>query len=284
MFLKICGALEQATEGASLARWPWPMRTVYYHEDLEIQGLDKTTTRNLFDAAAKSISDVCGLTLKRTTDPRDAHIVAHAEFIDGPWGIMGESEIPYGATPESCMRQTYDPDGPWDAGNWQACVAHELCHALGLPHLPGTGALMEPMLIVGRVLPQPPDVAELVARYGPRTSPAPIDWVAIGRQLVPYLVGPVADGLLWAAPIAAKDGQGAKALQTVGTHADSVRAYVWDQLVAPKLQGLTPEAQAEALRGLAAGVGSGMGAGLGLGPQHATATATATPTTGGPDR
>jgi hypothetical protein len=100
--------------------------------------------------------------------------------IDGRNGILAQSELPIGFTPQFTRQisQLYDTGENWTlSGNPPAnridlgrVMCHELGHAIGIGHITD-GNLMAPMYSTQIALPRNGDVTEARARYG---SPAPV--------------------------------------------------------------------------------------------------------------
>jgi hypothetical protein len=124
--------------------------------------------------AVRRVCSVCGLNVEPTADRAAAQIIASGGPIDGPWGILALSQLPFPmATPYHSVNQTFDwAETALTKDQRISIMAHEFCHCLGLGHAPaGSGNLMEPVLgLVG--WPQAGDTAELVRRYGPPAAPA----------------------------------------------------------------------------------------------------------------
>lgn len=162
-----CRARELDRADAGLCRWPFS--TILYFEDLAFDGLDRATIAATYDAAAAAWAAICGIAFVRVSDPDIADIVAHTGPIDGPFGVLADSELPCGASASTTLSQLFDDAEPWsqeDLSILLACITHELGHAIGLEHLPGVGALMDPVIHPGVSAPQSPDIAEARRRYG----------------------------------------------------------------------------------------------------------------------
>lgn len=261
-----CGTPEREVSPGSEARWP--QGVVTYYEDLVFAGMSRAAIAACYDAACARWTAVCGLRFVRVSDPAQANIVAHTGPIDGPYNILAESDLPYGATAASQMSQLYDDSEPWNAEGTDiliACICHEVGHAIGLEHIPGVGALMDPIIHPGTSSPRPPDIAEADLRYGPPSpsepGPTPGPYELLGAAFAPYVVGPFCDGLV-ASAIALDGGASTIVAKMDGIAAESVkRAGAWNKLVEPKLDVLDSKARAAALRSIARGMAGVLGLG-----------------------
>lgn len=120
---------------------------------------------------------VCGLRPQFLGDDPRAMIVLGKRAIDGPYGVLAESELPCGRVKQ--CRQWYDTGEQWAIFTGSGpggkridlvrVMAHELGHALGMNHI-GAGNLLAPVYSANIWLPQKGDIAEMVGRYG---TPAP---------------------------------------------------------------------------------------------------------------
>jgi hypothetical protein len=259
MYVHVCGNSAKETTSDGKARWPLGT-VVQYFEDLTFTGLTRDQIAECYDRACAQWSAVCNLQFARVSNPALANIVAGDGVIDGPYGILAESQLPYAATAKSQMSQTFDETEPWGSEGLDmlvACMCHEIGHAIGLEHLPNTGALMEPIIVPGRSTPQSADIAEVVERYG---SPGPqgIDFQALGASFAPYVLGPFCDGLV-AAALALEAGEDAGAAEDAfAKKEESLRNTCFSAIILPKLQGLTSAEQAVACRSIAAGLATTM--------------------------
>jgi hypothetical protein len=156
---------------AATATCAWPIKTLGYFQSVQYPGVDPARVTRNYATACEQLNAVCGISLEPADSAADAHIVAVAGPIDGPWNILAESELPCGATATSVMHQTFDNAEQLDDATMVACMCHELGHALGLGHST-PGNLMAPILDPTITKPQPGDIAELQARYGaPAAAP-----------------------------------------------------------------------------------------------------------------
>jgi len=161
----------------------WPMLGILYFEAILWPGLDSDRVSAAYDDACRRIMAVCGVTLTRTLDPNAAQIRAYAGRIDGPGNVLARSQLPLLATAQTVLYQTFDLDDELPYDLMVVCMAHEICHCLGLGHST-VGELMAAYLDGNVRFPMPGDVAELQSRYGPPAAQGPID-TATPATIVP---------------------------------------------------------------------------------------------------
>lgn len=254
-----CGTPELAETPGTVVRWP--QSTITYFESLSFQGVPRDVVSRAYDAACRQWAAVAGLTFKRLSDPRGANIVAVTGPIDGPYGVLAQSDLPVGASAASVMQQLYDDAEPWyaeDPAMLVACMCHEVGHALGMSHIPNENALLDPIIVPGRSTPQAPDVADIQGRYGPPTAAAPHldDFVALGASFTPYILGPIADALVAAAKLLDAGTSPAEADLDWRSKGALLRDVCWERVVEPALFHLSPADRAAAFRSIARGIGS----------------------------
>lgn len=150
----------------------WPQEPVHICQKLTI--LDQMTCARVMGNICHLWSGVCGLELVPTTNPGQANVLATSSMIDGPNGILGQSYLPCGNVSQGTqLSQILDSSEGWTEDLLTRVWLHELGHAIGLSHAPiGTGAVMEPIL-TSLAAPQPWDIQQVVARYGPPSAPVP---------------------------------------------------------------------------------------------------------------
>ncbi len=173
---RICGLPDVMPISQNVCKWPDP--DITWDVVAEINGLSKEdVVRSITEALARW-ARVCGIRPTYSPGNRQAKILVGSRSIDGPMGVLAESELPCGAT--QC-RQWYDAEswaifdgaGSRNAIDFVRVAMHELGHALGMNHI-GSGNLLAP--VYSRTIwdAQAGDIAEMVARYGPPiTVPVP---------------------------------------------------------------------------------------------------------------
>lgn len=175
--LIFCGNCLAAYTSEPLTDRGWSERQLLWHLSAGVPQIALEALAAIFDRACKSWTQHCQLELSRTTNAAQALIRATVATIDGPRGILAQSNLP----PTRPCRQQYDRAEDWGGDiNPLAVIAHELGHALGLQHDPQPGALMSAYYDPQILEPAERDVRRIVALYGKRVvePPHPEDDVA----------------------------------------------------------------------------------------------------------
>ena len=163
---RICGlpdVLPLAMDAQNPCRWPDGNITYFVND--AFPGLTENETWEVFDWALGAWAAVAGITPSRASDPNSARIIAFVRRLDGPNGVLAQSELPCGGIRRA--RQEYDSAESWNRTVQARLVAlHELGHALGIGHI-SSGNVMAPIYNGSLNKPQAGDIAELKARYGP---------------------------------------------------------------------------------------------------------------------
>jgi len=142
--------------------------------------------------ATDEISRVCGAVFVWVKDgplppSYQSAILAASGPIDGAGGTLAWSELANGQEggARATINQKYDSRESWKVqialGKPPASgidpslvIMHETLHALGIPHINGEVAVMNPTYNAALTKLQPADIRELVARYGePAQQPTP---------------------------------------------------------------------------------------------------------------
>lgn len=178
----------------------WPSVSVTWAIAATLPGFAMDAFRLAIDEAWSYWTAVCGIRPMMLVGA-SANITIGLQTA-GPGGVLADCELPCGASIGSKVRMRIDTSEAWviaenPPGNkvdLVRVVAHELGHALGIPHI-GAGNLMAPTYSSSIRRPRAGDAAEAVARYG---LPVPIS---------PTPSPPSADGLQEIAAILARGGE-----------------------------------------------------------------------------
>lgn len=153
----------------------WPMKRVTWHQAVALTTLPPAQVQQAYVEAFAMWGAVCDLDPVYVDSPGMANIVARdgqgrRDDLDGPGGILAYSELPCNVAENAQIHQVIDAEEAWDYTMLRSCLAHELGHALGLPHL-ASGNLMQPFYSRSISEPQQGDIREMLARYGRRLAP-----------------------------------------------------------------------------------------------------------------
>lgn len=146
----------------------WPLRHLSYYQSIAYPGVDAGQVAAEYREAWRRVTAVCGMTVTESADPGGVQVIATSGAIDGQYGVLAETELPNGSA-GFVSHQLFD-SAEIELSSEQriACMAHEICHALGVGHaVEGSGNLMEPVIsAISR--PQPGfDIPQLQERFGP---------------------------------------------------------------------------------------------------------------------
>lgn len=155
----------------------WPMVSVTWSVTGSVGTFSQQDYLAAVNEAFKYWTDICGLKTTYSANSRTANIVMASGRIDRPGGTLAWSELPCGASPTTQLKQMYDTSESWVIAEDPApnqidfvrVAAHEIGHAIGLPHI-ANGNLLAPMYNPRVRRPQAGDIQEAVSRYGPSTS------------------------------------------------------------------------------------------------------------------
>lgn len=165
-----------------LAKWPKNTITWGFQISFQLTNFSREQLIDVFTWAFSQWTQHANLfTVFTPTVDRDTDIVISSGRIDGPGNTLAWSELP----PTPRVNQKYDSAEPFSFSSnpargqidLGATAAHEIGHALGLPHRPTPTnrreppALLDPIYNPNIRTPQAWDIEQIQARYGkPQTS------------------------------------------------------------------------------------------------------------------
>jgi hypothetical protein len=174
---RICSLPDTMPLGTNVCKWPDV--NITWDIVADIKGLSRGQVQEGITEALNRWSKVCGIKPVFTPGNPNARILVGSRGIDGPMGVLAESELPCGGVRQ--CRQWYDNGEPWAMFNGPGNAnqidfirvsMHELGHALGMNHI-GAGNLLAPTYSQSIWTAQSGDIAEMVARYGQPTPVTP---------------------------------------------------------------------------------------------------------------
>ena len=170
------------TLGVGGAQCRWPMKVITWGIGAIPPGLTLQRFVETADRVFKEIETACDLQFTPVPDQSRANIWIRT-FRGSPLGELAHAYLPCGpVTSKSQMLLELDDtesfviadNPPSDKLSLYVVMLHEMLHALGVPHLSGGVAVMNPTYNVKMSRLQSLDRAELVSRYGlPKPKPLP---------------------------------------------------------------------------------------------------------------
>lgn len=155
------------------ARWPEGVELTWYIEEETVPDSFQAFVAIAVAAGISIWPRRLNITTRQVFDPREARLVVYFGPIDGPEGILGQTQLPTSVAPNSQLTMQLDSAEPWTRDYLRRVVSHEFGHFLGVGHAYQTKALMDPYYdpFVDDLLPW--DVAQGTERYGPAKAPQP---------------------------------------------------------------------------------------------------------------
>lgn len=180
---RFCALPDKMELGGQILRWG--KKSLRYGFSGKLPGIEIEDMRRAFQIAFDRWSAVCDIQASHIGDSgAAADIIIGTGAIDGPSKTLAWSELPNGS--DQPLNQKYDNGEPWVIADSVPAyridlirvACHELGHAIGISHI-GPGNLMAPTYSTTINKPQPGDIQEAIARYGPPrvtpTTPNPDD-------------------------------------------------------------------------------------------------------------
>lgn len=176
---RFCALPDVLPLGTSLCKWPDGAISYFVRDPLPGHTLDETW--NVIQWGMAQWAAVAGVSPIRANTAAGARILVTVASLDGPAGVLADSQLPCGAIVQSLQRYDRSEAAWWKqpvaAGvtNAHLVAMHELGHgAIGLEHAPGTGSVMSPVFDSRILKPQTWDINQAVLRYGLPTTPPPL--------------------------------------------------------------------------------------------------------------
>lgn len=153
---------------AALSTWPDP-DFPWCITDLT-PGVTEDQLRAEIAYSGMKWAKICGLQPREVTDGNKARLLVTCRAIDGPGGVLAETELPAG---QKYVRMWLDVGEQWNtltpairAISLGTVIRHEMGHAIGIGHAPdGSNNWMAPYLNESLVNAGPFDISESTKRY-----------------------------------------------------------------------------------------------------------------------
>ena len=180
--MSFCSVPEQALAAAEANVCKWPAGHVFTYSIAE--KLDEFSDEEYIDLCDDSWAPWEAKTAWRVQylDQPNTNIVLTTRSIDGQFGVLAEAQLPCGnITTASQLRMWADVGETWvnaenPAGRMmdaKRVFIHEFGHLIGIGHINGVPAIMNPTISDIRTL-KPPDIEQGELRYGdPGDTPTP---------------------------------------------------------------------------------------------------------------
>ncbi len=168
---RICALPDRIQVRGGICRWP--MKQITWSITGGLPGISNAELRAAYEEAWGYWAEVSDIEPIHTPNARAAHVVMGSGRIDRSGGTLAWSEMPCEVDESSQLEQRYDNREPWGIAEAPGpgqidlvrVAAHEIGHALGIPHL-AAGNLLAPTYDPNVRRPKAGDIEEIVRRYG----------------------------------------------------------------------------------------------------------------------